>query len=149
MDYYSFNGQEPTTLPDRILMPNGMTRTDKSTFTEEELELAGWKKANPKPGVQSTTQKVVWSQDLKDWAIVEKTQLEIEEELRRAWEQVKSTRDQMMKDFDWRYMRHSREVRLGLNPTEDIVKMDVYMQALADITNQDSPYHIVWPYYAI
>lgn len=39
---YSHNGQYPTILPHRITLSDGTTRTDVSTFTEEELADAGY-----------------------------------------------------------------------------------------------------------
>ena len=39
---YSYNGAYPTVLPDRIRLSNGTTRTNKSTFTAEEIADAGY-----------------------------------------------------------------------------------------------------------
>lgn len=55
-------------------------------------------------------------------------------------------RDSRMVDFEWRYERHARELRLGMLPTDDLAALDVYMQALSEITDQaDFPNDIVWP----
>lgn len=61
------------------------------------------------------------------------------------WEGVRNKRDRLINGFEWRYNRHQREVRLGLTPTDDISKLDEYMQALADITKQPDPSNIQWP----
>jgi hypothetical protein len=80
--------------------------------------------------------------------VVEKDKPFTEEELiNMQWDGIRVERDQKMKDFEWRYIRHDREVRLGLVPTDNVYPMDVYMQALADITKQEDPYNIVWPEY--
>lgn len=50
-----------------------------------------------------------------------------------------------MKNFEWRLDRYHRQVRLGLEPTDTLSELDAYMQALADITEQPDPDHIVWP----
>lgn len=63
------------------------------------------------------------------------------------WTYVKGERDIKMKDFEWRYNRYDRQIRLGTTPTDDITMMDAYMQALADITTQPDPYNINWPVY--
>ena len=39
---YSLNGAAPTPLPFRITLANGFTRTDPSTFTEDEIAEAGY-----------------------------------------------------------------------------------------------------------
>ena len=54
-------------------------------------------------------------------------------------------RDQLMRDNDWRYLRYQRQTRAGITPTDDLIKLDQYMQALADVTAQQDPYNIVWP----
>ena len=50
-----------------------------------------------------------------------------------------------MKDADWKVLRYERETRLEKTPTDDIVKLDAYMQSLADITKQSDPFNITWP----
>jgi hypothetical protein len=50
-----------------------------------------------------------------------------------------------MKDFEWRYTRYDRQLRLGEPTVDDLTLMDAYMQALADITTQTDPFNIIWP----
>ena len=63
------------------------------------------------------------------------------------WEEVRKLRDVKMNDFQWRYSRYDRQLRMGLPTSDNIESMDSYMQALADITAQEDPYNIVWPEY--
>lgn len=63
----------------------------------------------------------------------------------RLWEAIRIKRDRMMRDNEWRYNRHQREVRLGLTPTEDLADLDTFMQALADVTKQTDAVNIQWP----
>lgn len=65
------------------------------------------------------------------------------------WVVVRNTRDRLMAEFDWRYLRYDRQVRLNVTPTDDLNAMDLYMQALADITLQTDPFNIIWPTYDI
>jgi len=60
---------------------------------------------------------------------------------------IRIQRDQLMKEFEWRYTRYERQVRLNLPTTDDLQNMDNYMQALADITNQEDLENIIWPVY--
>ena len=39
---YSYNGEYPTDIPERIRLSDGSTRTDSSTYTEEEIADAGY-----------------------------------------------------------------------------------------------------------
>ena len=61
------------------------------------------------------------------------------------WKHVREERDRLMKDADWKVLRYERETRLEKTPTDDIVKLDAYMQSLADITKQSDPFNITWP----
>jgi hypothetical protein len=71
---------------------------------------------------------------------------EIERLLEEKWDEVRMTRDQKMKDFEWRYVRYERERRMGIPTTDDITKMDFHMKQLADIPNvATSPDNIIWP----
>ena len=74
-------------------------------------------------------------------------QLAAEEQARiqNQWNNVRAERDQIMRDNDWRYLRYQRQTRAGITPTDDLIKLDQYMQALADVTAQQDPYNIVWP----
>jgi hypothetical protein len=82
------------------------------------------------------------------YQVVEKEKAFTEEQLAEMkWTEVRNERDQKMRDSDWRYVRYEREERLNLIPTDNLYAMDVYMQELADITNQEDPFNIVWPEY--
>jgi len=72
-----------------------------------------------------------------------KTQAEKDEEQAR---EVRSKRDRLIDKEDWRYTRYNSEVRQGLTPSDDIVALDTYIQALRDIPDQAGfPWEIEWP----
>ena len=50
-------------------------------------------------------------------------------------------------NHEWKIYRYESEVRQGVTPTDDISKLDTYVQALRDVPQQDveSPWHVVWP----
>jgi len=56
---YSFKGAIPTELPDRIILSDGKSRTDKTTYTASEIADAGWTIATEKPEV-SYPDRVFW-----------------------------------------------------------------------------------------
>lgn len=62
--------------------------------------------------------------------------------------QVRQVRDQLMRDFEWRYTRYFRQQRLGINTTDSLAALDTYMQALADITTQEDLSQVIWPQYS-
>ncbi len=59
---------------------------------------------------------------------------------------ARAERDLKIRDVEWRVRRHSDEVALGLTPTEEILPILQYIQALRDITKQPGfPTEIQWP----
>lgn len=60
MMLYSFNGCRPAPLPFRITLPNGFTRTDPSTFTEDEITAAGFTGPYTEPTYDPATEQIDW-----------------------------------------------------------------------------------------
>lgn len=146
---YSLKNQYPQPLPFRIKLSTGQTRTDPSTFTEEELQDVGYVLAPEKPSL-TEHQWLTW--EGSEWVVHTKTQEQIDQEhlqlIDNQWYIVKQQRDEILRNFDWRYIRYQREVRLGRTPKDRIEDLDLYTQQLADITNQEDPFSIVWPAFA-
>lgn len=137
---YTHKGQYPTTLPSRIRLLDGSTRT--APFTDEFLLSIGYRAvSNPPPfGLE---QKLEWTGT--NWLVSDKSSQEIEQD----WNKIRVERDQRIKDIEWRYMRYNRHERLGLPQIDSLEKLDAYVQALANITNQNSPYNVDWPKYEV
>ena len=57
---YSFRQQRPAPLPNRIRMPDGFTRTDASTFTQDEIQAAGYSGPYTEPSYNSSTEQLLW-----------------------------------------------------------------------------------------
>lgn len=57
---YSHKGLRPEPLPFRITLPNGFTRTDPSTFTEEEIAAAGFTGPYAEPAYDPATEQLDW-----------------------------------------------------------------------------------------
>jgi len=57
---YSYNGSRPAPLPFRITLPNGFTRTDPSTFTEDEILAAGFTGPYVEPPYNPATEQLGW-----------------------------------------------------------------------------------------
>lgn len=60
MSMYSYKGGYPTPLPFSITLPSGFTRTDPTTFTSEEIALAGYTGPFTEPRYDPTTQFLDW-----------------------------------------------------------------------------------------
>ena len=60
--------------------------------------------------------------------------------------EIREMRDKKIEDVEWRVKRHQDEVALGLEPTEDITPVLVYIQALREVPQQEGfPENVVWP----
>tara|TARA_B100001939_G_C16926309_1_gene611787 strand:- start:190 stop:657 length:468 start_codon:yes stop_codon:yes gene_type:complete len=143
---YSFNGEYPIdTLPHRIRLSDGSTRTDSSTFTSEELVDAGYVEVSNPPDFNQETHKLVWSGT--EWQTVLLTESEISARNEQRWKDIRLTRDQRIERIEWRIMRHQSETRQGITTTTDnISDLDTYIQALRDITSTTTnPLEVVWP----
>jgi hypothetical protein len=57
---YSFHGARPIPLPFRITLPNGFTRTDPTTFTEDEIASAGFTGPYTEPAYDPNTEQLEW-----------------------------------------------------------------------------------------
>jgi len=67
-------------------------------------------------------------------------------ELTAITSQAKSKRDSLIAQVEWRRSRYEDEVVLGLTPTEPLLPILEYIQALRDITSQaEFPNNITWP----
>lgn len=143
MTLYTKNGSYPQPIPFRIILSDGRSRTDPSSFSEEEIADAGYISVEDPPASILDTQILEWTGTV--WNVRDKTEQELEMELDRKWQEIRNQRDYMLSLLDWRFHRHQSHVRLSITPIDSIESLDTYAQALRDITLQSDPYNIVWP----
>lgn len=77
MALYSYQNQMPKPIPFRIVLANGQTRTDPTTFTPEEIAEAGYTAA-PNPPEAGDNQVVNWDSASYQWVVRDLTVEEIE-----------------------------------------------------------------------
>ena len=58
---YSHNGARPEPLPFRIRLPDGFTRTDPATFTDDEIASAGYSGPYTEPPYDPATEQLQWA----------------------------------------------------------------------------------------
>ena len=145
---YSINGDYPTTiLPHRIRLPNGLTKTDSTTFTNSDLVSAGITTVADTPSYNTNTHKLVWNREITEWDVIELDEDELANLNNEKWMAVRDQRDFLLSEADQRVLRHQSEERAGITThTDNISDLDTYMQQLREIpqTNSD-PDNIVWP----
>jgi len=140
---YSHNQQTPGLLPDRIRLSTGLTKTDKSTFTAQELLDAGYIPADVPPAYNPNQQHLVW--DKTTWKLIDFTAEELAARIELEWKGVRALRNKFILDVEWKISRALSQQRMGLPVTDNIAALDNYIQALRDITNQSDPYNVIWP----
>lgn len=136
---YSYNGSYPTTIPERIRLSDGQTRTDSTTFTEAELNDAGWIIVSDKPIVNEVYQGVSWSGT--DWVIVDRPQEDVDKSIYQKWAEIRAKRNKLLSESDWTQLMDSPFQALRVYQEQ----VAAYRQALRDITLQEDPFNITWP----
>jgi hypothetical protein len=129
---YSKNGQHPATIPFRIVLSNGRTRTDPSTFTEEEILDAGFVPVG-NPPTADYPQRVDWIDN--QWVVRDPN----EGEVQQRWDSIRSSRNQLLVQSDIDVLR-SFESSVPVD-----IRLVEYRRALRDITLQPDPWNIIWP----
>lgn len=139
---YSLNGNFPEERP-RVILTTENTTIDVTPDTPDSvLASSGYVRAPDCPDIIKG-QVALW--DGTTWTVEEKTEVENRKHLAKQWANLRSTRDQLIRLYEWKYVRHARETRLGIPTTDNLQELDTYMQALADITNRADPYNVIWP----
>jgi hypothetical protein len=145
---YSINGEYPIdTLPHRIRLSDGSTRTDSSTFTSTDLSNAGITTVSDPPSYDESTHKLTWDETNLNWEVVALTSEELQEIVDIKWQNIRSMRETMLAEADERVLRYQSENRIGVTTYSDnISELDTYIQALRDITDTYSnPDDVEWP----
>lgn len=126
MALYSLNGAYPKKLPERIRLSDGSTRTDSSTYTEEEIIDAGYVAVTDKP-LPGEFQYVNWTGT--EWSVTAWTTGEKSAHYRRQ-------RDNLLEKTD----------KYALSDLTMSTEMATYRQALRDVPQQIGfPDTFTWP----
>ena len=129
---YSLNATTPAPLPHRIRFADGSTRTDRTTFTAEELERAGYTGPYERPECDYKTETVDW--DGSDFLVRPYSF----DELQAQYAKVRQQRIRLLKASDWTQIT---DYDLGA----DRDAWATYRQALRDLADAPNPFDITWP----
>lgn len=132
---YSYLGQYPTELPNRIRLSNGMTRTDSSTFTEEEILDAGYISVG-EPPVAEYPNVLDWIDN--EWVVREPS----ENEVAIKWQEIKNQCLKLLSSSDYKVIK-----AMELNQPLDNAYVQ-YRQALRDLYNNINnidPWFVEYP----
>lgn len=132
---YSHNGNFPTVLPDRIRLSNGMTRTDSSTFTTEEITDAGYMEVSNPPSYDYPN---VLEWVAGSWVVRAPNNSDI----MNQWTLIQAEAVRLLSQTDYKVLK---AVESGIPLSTPWID---YRQALRDIYNNVNnldPFFINWP----
>lgn len=140
---YFYKG-EPVEVPHRIRLSNGNTRTNKTTFTEEELNDAGYfSTVNIKPVCQ-VDQKVIWGDT--DWIVVDLTEEEYKQKLQFKREILNTfILSETNRIIEQIYLADEKD-EIIFNPVytqEEIDKMLKYVDDWRQYIDMENPYELL------
>jgi hypothetical protein len=96
MSIYSYKGQEPATLPFRVHLDDGSTRTSLNELSAEDLQDIGFIGPITKPEFDEDTQKIEWTGSV--YEIIALTEEEIAQ---KVAEKESEERKQKLKNIDY------------------------------------------------
>ena len=83
-------------------------------------------------------------ESIPDDAYLEQPEFKRTDKEESEW--VREDRDSLISNAEWRRIRHQDEVTLGMEPTEPLLPILEYIQALREVPQQEGfPVNVVWP----
>ena len=73
----------------------------------------------------------------QNWEQTNASTIEINSRIEAKWGEIREIRNELLQECDW--------TKLGDIPAETKAIWQTYRQELRDVTNQSSPFNIVWP----
>ena len=170
MAYILPNSSQPVmSLPRRLRLPNGLTRTNISTLSEAELKSIGIRRVPNPPSNSDITKYVVWEAGKVEtdeegnvtattpegWQIKDKSAEQIEAErltreanaaqvLADRWKAIRTRRDTLLANSDWAMAPEQNRVTLT---TQQKTAVETYRATLRDLpaTYADNIDGLEWP----
>lgn len=145
MALYSYKGSRPTQLPNRIKLPNGRTRTDSSTFAEEEIKDAGYILVDNPPAYEYPN-VLEWDGENLQWIVRPPN----DSDLMQRWEEIRGECDRLLSETDYKVTKAiENSFQNGTTISDELDPIWVtYRQALRDLYNNINnidPWNVVWP----
>ena len=170
MAYILPNSSQPImSLPRRIRLSNGLTRTNTSTLSEAELKSIGIRRVPNPPSNSDITKYVVWEAGKVEtdeegnvtattpegWQIKDKSAEQIEAErltreanaaqvLANRWKAIRTRRDTLLANSDWAMAPEQNRVTLTSKQKTDV---EAYRKTLRDLpkTYESKVDELQWP----
>ena len=134
MTLYSHHTTSPAPLPHRIRFADGSTRTDRTTFTPEELTAAGYTGPYERPECDPTIETVDWDATALAYVVRPYNTAELTAQRAKVREQYM----RLLQASDWTQIS---DYDLGA----DREAWAAYRQALRDLADAPNPFDLTWP----
>lgn len=128
---YSYKGRYPTTIPSRLRLSDGTTRTGYE-YTEKELTDAGWSVVEDKPMVDMSLQGVNWNGSTLVWDIYDIPQPTVEELQARANAKQIEDAQYLLDTTDWIVTKISEAQLRNEDISELMLKYEQELQSRVD-----------------
>lgn len=130
---YSYQGQEPQRLPHKIRLSDRRSRTDASTFTDEELDDAGFTGPYEIPEFDPEIETQSWNSESKEWITTP-----IPDEV--FWERLRNQRNHKL------FMSDLTQLSDAPLTSSQKTAWAIYRQELRDLPeNTEDPKNVTWP----
>jgi hypothetical protein len=132
---YSYQGQQPQPLPHEISWqdPWGMTyRTGVESFTEEEIQRAGYTGPYTIPSINQEYQRLYWNSEILSFVVEDIS----DEEL---WNRIRRERNRQLSECDWTMVADA--------PGElNLKEWEMHRQRLRDLPSlYENPKDVIFP----
>jgi hypothetical protein len=139
MTLYTKNGEYPNQLPHMIRLSNGFIRSDRSTFTAEEIVDAGYIQVEDPPSVEYPN-VLDWDTQNLQWVV----RAPNDNETQARWQFIQSECKLRLDQTDYKIIK---ALELSVEPEQAVV---TYRQELRDLYNNINnidPWNFQWPVY--
>lgn len=145
-DLYSLNGKTPDVLPHRIKFPDKTTKTDTSTFTEDDVFRSGFEGPYNIPDYDPDRHIPKWNAETKTWDMKDHPvwlDENVVETIEQQTDRIREYRNYLLCLSDWTRLDDN-----GLTENEK-QSWKTYRQELRNVPEQDSFDgtfdSIIWP----
>jgi hypothetical protein len=137
MTLYTKNGEYPKQLPHMIRLSDGTVRSDRSTFTSQEIADAGYVEVENPPTVDYPN-KLDWDGENLQWVVRPPS----DRELMERWDEIRRECERLLDKSDYKVVK-ALEAKVDPDPA-----YVAYRQELRDLynnVNNVDPWNVVWP----
>jgi hypothetical protein len=98
---YSYKGETPRPLPNKIRLNDGTAPSDPSTFTDEQIAESGFTGPYVVPDYDQTYQRMYWDSEKLEYIIEDIQRPGFEMTEQEVWAGIRNVRNILLQESDW------------------------------------------------